>query len=151
MPQSIHLFICLPVCLAPLPRAAHGTSLTVSPSYQLSYASLPFRAAGYMGGLTLRRQFEKAFAMSEPSAATPLDLLLVGAFNEHIAQPQPNPFSSDAAAISMGFEGDAFNRNLWVDTFGAWQGGDAACGFSDEVMSPSTCIREVVRRLAAAA
>ena len=40
---------------------AHGTSLTVGPSYQLSYASLPFRAVGKLGGLTLRKQFEAAF------------------------------------------------------------------------------------------
>ena len=33
----------------------HGTSLTVGPSYQLSYSSLPFRASGKLGGLTLVR------------------------------------------------------------------------------------------------
>lgn len=36
----------------------HGTSLTLGPSYQLSYSSLPFRAAGKLGGLTLKKQFE---------------------------------------------------------------------------------------------
>ena len=35
----------------------HGTSLTVGPSYQLSYASLPFRASGKLGGLTVRQPF----------------------------------------------------------------------------------------------
>ena len=35
----------------------HGTSLTVGPSYQLSYASLPFRASGKLGGLTVRQSF----------------------------------------------------------------------------------------------
>ena len=34
----------------------HGTGITVGPSYQLSYASLPFRAAGKLGGLTLVKQ-----------------------------------------------------------------------------------------------
>ena len=34
----------------------HGTSLTVGPSYQLSYASLPFRASGKLGGLTVRQR-----------------------------------------------------------------------------------------------
>ena len=59
---------------------AHGTSLTVGPSYQLSYASLPFRAVGKLGGLTLRKQFEAAFEENakglSATAATRSRLLL---------------------------------------------------------------------------
>lgn len=43
------------------PIGATGTSLTVSPSWQASYSSLPFQAAGKLGGLTMKRQFETAF------------------------------------------------------------------------------------------
>lgn len=82
---------------------SHGTAVTVGPSYQVSYASLPWMAAGTMGGLTLKNQFQKAFALN---AAGGLDYLMVGTFNEHIAQPQPNPYSSNPAAISMGMEND---------------------------------------------
>jgi hypothetical protein len=72
----------------------HGTSLTVGPSYQLSYSSLPFRAAGKLGGLTLKKSFERAFA---ENAKGQLDYLMVGTFNEHIAQPQHNPYSAEQA------------------------------------------------------
>ena len=44
------------------PIGRRGTALTVSPSYQMNYASLPFQAAGKLGGLTLRAQFQQAFA-----------------------------------------------------------------------------------------
>ena len=93
----------------------HGSAVTVSPSYQLSYASLPWMAAGTMGGLTLKKQFEKAFALH--SGGT-LDYLMVGTFNEHIAQPQPNPWPTNPAAMSMGMERDLFNKSLWVDMYG---------------------------------
>ena len=101
---------------------AHGTSVTVGPSFQLSYASLPFRASGTLGGLTLRRQFETAFALhsvtSKSSGGLPLDYLLIGTFNEHIAQPQKNGFGNPAA-VSMGLEDDADATALWVDAYGA--------------------------------
>lgn len=90
----------------------HGTSLTVGPSYQLSYSSLPFRASGKLGGLTLKKQFERAFA---ENAKGTLDYLQVGTFNEHIAQPQKNPYPSFAK--SMGLEDDAFAEELWVDMY----------------------------------
>jgi hypothetical protein len=76
------------------PIGKHGTSLTVGPSYQLSYSSLPFRAAGKLSGLTLKKSFERAFA---ENAKGQLDYLMVGTFNEHIAQPQHNPFSAKQA------------------------------------------------------
>lgn len=37
------------------PIGYRGTSVTVGPSYQLSYSSLPFVAAGKLGGLTLKK------------------------------------------------------------------------------------------------
>ena len=67
----------------------NSTCGAVGPSYQLSYSSLPFRASGKLGGLTLKKQFERAF---EENANGKLDYLQVGTFNEHIAQPQPNAF-----------------------------------------------------------
>jgi len=57
---------------------SHGTSLTVGPSYQLSYSSLPYTASGKLNGLTLESQFEKAF---EEHAKGTLDYLQVGTFN----------------------------------------------------------------------
>lgn len=95
------------------PIGQYGTSLTVGPSYQLSYSSLPFRASGKLGGLTLKKQFEKAFA---ENAKGTLDFLQVGTFNEHIAQPQPNKLQP--WVHSMGLEGDAMASKLWVDMLG---------------------------------
>eukprot|EP00041_Stephanoeca_diplocostata_P014538 m.267281 g.267281 ORF g.267281 m.267281 type:complete len:631 (+) comp19731_c0_seq1:149-2041(+) len=93
---------------------ARGTAITVSPSYQLSYSALPYRASGKYGGLTLQRQFETAFSQRDN-----LDYLMVGTFNEHIAQPQHNPFNPpDTAAIAMGMENDAARSELWVDMYG---------------------------------
>lgn len=93
------------------PIGDRGTALTVGPSFQLSYSSLPFAAAGKLGSLTLKKQFETAFKLHSQ-----IDHLMVGTFNEHIAQPQPNPFGPDE--ISMGLEKDPDNRNLWVDMYG---------------------------------
>jgi len=47
-----------------------------------------------------------------------VDYLFVGTFNEHVAQPQTNPYSSNPAAVSMGLDGDADAGSLWVDMFG---------------------------------
>ena len=98
------------------PIGWRGTSATVSPSYQLSYSSLPFMAAAKLGGLTLKKQFQRAFELHSRAA---LDYLFVGTFNEHIAQPQPNPYNPPSDdAVSMGLELDAFNVKLWVDMYG---------------------------------
>ncbi len=85
-----------------------GSQLAVSPSYQLSYASLPFQAVGVYNGVTLRKQFETAFAVK------PHWLFLSG-WNEQVAQPQ-----SGAPGASMGLETDptAADR-AFVDTYGA--------------------------------
>jgi len=85
----------------------------VGPSYQLSYSSLPYTASGKLNGLTLKKQFEKAF---EEHAKGTLDYLQVGTFNEHIAQPQPNNFAPWVK--SMGLENDTWASRLWVDMLG---------------------------------
>lgn len=98
-----------------------GTALTVGPSYQLSYSSLPWQASGKLGGTTLKAQFATAFALRDQ-----LDYLFIGTFNEHIAQPQKNPFvASDPRALSLGL-GDSGSHSgpdpdasqLWVDLYG---------------------------------
>ena len=66
----------------------HGTSLTVGPSYQLSYSSLPFRCAGKLGGLTLKKSFERAFA---ENAKGKLDYLMVGPRHRLLVPPALTP------------------------------------------------------------
>ena len=89
-----------------------GTAITVGPSYQLGYSSLPFQAAGKLNGYTLQQQFVKAFS-------TPVDYMFVGTFNEAIAQPQPNPYiAGTPQAISMGLVNDPDGSQLWVDMYG---------------------------------
>lgn len=90
-----------------------GSVLSVSSSYQLSYASLPFHAAGKRGGVTLKRQFAHAFQ------AAP-DYLLINSWNELIAQPQPNPHPATMGNLrkSMGVY-DSSGVSLWVDPYGA--------------------------------
>lgn len=89
-----------------------GASVTASPSYQLSYASLPFAAAGKYGGLTFKRQFGSVIAA--PAGTH----VFMSSWNELIAQPQPNHFKSQHA-LSMGFNATRGGRSLWVDSFGA--------------------------------
>jgi hypothetical protein len=93
-----------------------GTVLSVSRSYQLGYASLPYQASGRLGGLTFQKQMETAFAVQP-------DILIVNAWNEHIAQPQANPYDASYGALrrSMGVTdatGDSADW-LWVDMYGA--------------------------------
>lgn len=84
-----------------------GSQLAVSPSYQLGYASVPFQAVGVYRGITLRKQFETAFAVQP-------DWLFLSSWNEHVAQPQ-----SGAPAPSMGLETDATAADrAFVDTYG---------------------------------
>jgi hypothetical protein len=102
-----------------------GSALSVSSSYQIYYASLPGGASGSRGGLTMKKQFDRAFALHP-------DYLFVNEWNELVAQPQPN--TGHPAAISMGLEHDqgpsAVNgRSLWVDGYGA--------GFSRDI-EPTT-------------
>lgn len=95
-----------------------GSVLSVSASFQIGYASLPFQASGRLGGLTLKKQFETAFS-AQPN------YLLINAWNEHIAQPQPNPHSVSLGALrrSMGKgyppSGNAGADWLWVDMYGS--------------------------------
>ena len=95
-----------------------GTVVSASRSYQLGYASLPFQAAGRNGGLTFQKQMETALEVQP-------DVLLINAWNEHIAQPQSNPYDASAGLLrrSMGAsdvaDGDPGADWLWVDMYGA--------------------------------
>lgn len=100
-----------------------GTIVSVSASYQLGYASLPYQASGRLEGLTLKQQFATAFAVQP-------DYLLINAWNEHIAQPQPNPHAAQFGSLarSMG-KTDAADLDvgatwLWVDMYGRELGRD---------------------------
>jgi hypothetical protein len=95
------------------PQSPIGSILSASVSYQLSYASLPFQAAGRAGGLTLRQQFATAFAVQP-------DWLLINSWNELVAQPQPNPYPASMGELrkSMGVS-DESGLWLWVDPYGA--------------------------------
>jgi hypothetical protein len=96
-----------PCAQTPTMSSAVGSQLAVTPSYQLSYASLPFQAPGVYHGLTLRKQFETAFSFR------PHWLFLSG-YNEQVAQPQPM-----APGVSMGFETDpTIDGQAFVDTYG---------------------------------
>jgi hypothetical protein len=91
-----------------------GTVLSASLSYQVGYASLPYQASGKLGGLTFQKQMETALAVQP-------DYLLLNAWNEHIAQPQPNPNPASLGALrrSMGIAAsDASADWLWVDMYG---------------------------------
>lgn len=95
-----------------------GSIVSVSASFQIGYASLPMQSSGKLGGLTLKKQFETAFAVHP-------DWLLVNEWNEHIAQPQPNPNDPSLGSLrrSMG-EGEVPANDpgadwLWVDGYGA--------------------------------
>ena len=93
-----------------------GTVLSVSTSYQVGYASLPMQAAGRNEGLTLKKQFQTAFAVKP-------DWLLINSWNELIAQPQSNAgvTSQGPMGHSMGItpSADGSYDWLWVDTYGA--------------------------------
>ena len=93
-----------------------GTVLSVSASYQIGYASLPMQASGRYGGLTFQKQFETALSVRP-------DYLLINAWNEHIAQPQSNPYDPnlDGLQRSMGMNTPSGNGSadwLWVDLYG---------------------------------
>jgi hypothetical protein len=97
------------------PASALGSSVTVSPSYQLNFASAPFGAVGLAGGLTLRKQFEKALEVQP-------DILFLSSWNEHVAQPGA---MSPASLRSMGLEEDPTAGSTgFVDTFGINYGRD---------------------------
>ena len=93
-----------------------GTVVSVSRSFQVGYASMPFQAAGRLDGLTFQKQMETALEVQP-------DVLLINAWNEHIAQPQSNPYDSGTGSLrrSMGMGGieDGTGEWLWVDMYGA--------------------------------
>jgi hypothetical protein len=85
-----------------------GSVATVSPSYQLSYGSVPYSAAGKFGTLTLKRQFATIFQTAgqhwnsgDLRASALPDNLYLSSWNEFISQPQPNPFKG-SYTFSMG-------------------------------------------------
>jgi len=86
-----------------------GVQLAVSPSYQITYASLPFRSTGVLGGLTLKKQFEAAFQLQP-------DYVFISGFNERISNlipPTADPGSS------MGLEQDASAQGVaFTDVYG---------------------------------
>lgn len=98
------------------PQSPIGAIASVSVSYQLNYASLPFVAAGRNDGLTFKLQFATALR-AQP------DWILINAWNELIAQPQHNPGFTDQGPLarSMGLlpAEDGSDAWLWVDTYGA--------------------------------
>ena len=94
-----------------------GSVLSVSASYQIAYASLPFGATGKQEGLTLKKQFETAFKIFP-------DWLLINSWNEFIAQPQTSNqwigIMGDLA-VSMGVYASSSDPSrgwLWVDGYG---------------------------------
>jgi len=93
-----------------------GTVLSASASYQIGYASLPFQASGRQEGLSLMKQVETAYSVQP-------DYLLLNAWNEHIAQPQVNPYDASLGGLrrSMGVTDveDAGADWLWVDMYGS--------------------------------
>ncbi len=128
-----------------------GSCISVSPSYQLSYGSVPFSAAGKFDGLTFKRTFGTIFdnaaskwrsalegkesdadeLVSTNAFAGIPDNIYLSSYNEYISQPQPNPFNSPYS-YSMGLEqsaghGNSSSKNLpslFVDTFGTSIGRD---------------------------
>jgi hypothetical protein len=102
-----------------------GSAAAVSPSYQLSYGSVPFSAAGKFEGLTLQRQFGTlfdaagaAFAAGAGSSGGLPDNIYLSSWNEWTSQPQPNPFKS-SYSFSMGLGADPKGGALYVDSYGS--------------------------------
>jgi hypothetical protein len=95
------------------PASPIGSILSASNSYQLSYASLPFQAAGRANGLTLKQQFATAFALQP-------DWLLINSWNQWIARPANNPFPASMGDLrkSMGVTDDS-GLWLWREAYGA--------------------------------
>lgn len=89
-----------------------GNAISVSPSYQLDYGSVPFGGVGKLESDTFRMQWQTAITQ-----AGAVQHIFMSSFNEFIAQPQPNPFPQPYG-VSMGLEWDAAKTELWVDSFG---------------------------------
>jgi hypothetical protein len=90
------------------PASVVGSVVTVSPAYQLYFASTPFGTTGKRGGLTLRKQFERALSVQP-------DWLFISSWNEQVAQP----YDQGHGIRSMGLEEDPSAGTLgFVDTYG---------------------------------
>ena len=117
--------------------SALGSCVSVSPSYQLMYGSVPFSSANKYDGLTFKRQwaaiweaagrvFEDGSGGIESStewrselhaaatAALP-DNVYVSSFNEWISQPQPNPYNPPTPAPGQPNFTFAFDMGLYGD------------------------------------
>jgi len=68
-----------------------------------------------LNGLTLKKQFERAF---QENAKGTLDYLSVGTFNEHVAQPQQNPFPNWVESMGLEQNESSWDSKLWVDMYG---------------------------------
>lgn len=93
------------------PASSLGSAVSVVPSYQVNFGSLPYAASGRFGGHTFRKQWATALNVMP-------DYVFVSGWNEFVAQPQENPLVGDTFAKSMGLERDPDGRNLFVDAYG---------------------------------
>jgi len=87
-----------------------GSFVNVAAAFHTNYSSRFGGSSGANGGLTLKKMFERAFAMHP-------DFLLLNEWNEHIAQPQPFDVPGvpgdpiDPEVFSMGLDGDLIDAS----------------------------------------
>jgi len=82
----------------------------VSPSYQLSYGSVPFSSPGKFLGETFKSQWKVAFEVQP-------DFIFISSWNEFISQPQLNSFDMNTG-FDMGLPNDPNRYGLFVDSYG---------------------------------
>lgn len=93
----------------PIAAGTGGSVVSVSPSYQLTYACLPFRSVGVYRGITLKKQFETVFRLQP-------DYVFISSWNEMHAQLVP---PTADPGVCMGLEDDASTGgNAFVDMHG---------------------------------
>jgi hypothetical protein len=97
-------------------KLGDGTAVSVNPSYQLGYSSLPLDAAGKLDGLTLKRQFSTAIRSGA-------QWVFMSAWNEWCAQDQSNPWhdqhgSNTSFSQGLPYATDPDRFKIFVDTFG---------------------------------
>jgi hypothetical protein len=90
-------------------HATGASQISAASSYQITYASLPFRSTGFFRGQTLVQQFETVFAASP-------QFVFLASWNEFVT----NPVAPTAdPGLSMGLENDASAQNVaFVDLYG---------------------------------
>ncbi len=94
--------------------SAIGSSVTVGPSYQHEggYPSLPFQSPGKLRGLTLKKQFQRAFSL-RPT------YLLVSGFNEHASGHWDSAYGHLPDLYASGLEYDPNGVKQFIDGYGA--------------------------------